>query len=58
MEYQEQVLSALINSSDPLKAGEIAEKTWIDKKEVSKVIKQLMNDGKVHSPKFCYYDAK
>ena len=29
----------------------------IDKKEVSKLIKQLINEAKVHSPKFCYYDA-
>ena len=45
-------------SSNPLKAGEIAELTGIDKNEVSKAIKLLVNEGKAHSPKFCYYDAK
>ncbi len=58
MENQEVVLALLKKSSDSLKAGEIAELTGIDKKEVSKVIKQLVNEGKAHSPKFCYYDVK
>ncbi len=58
MENQEVVLAVLKKSSNPLKAGEIAEITGIDKKEVSKVIKQLVNEGKVYSPKFCYYDVK
>ena len=57
MENQEVVLNTLKKSADPLKAGDIAEITGIDKKEVSKLIKQLVNDGKAHSPKFCYYDA-
>ena len=58
MENKDQVLSTLKNSADPMKAGEIAEETGIDKKEVSKLIKQLVNEGMVHSPKFCYYDVK
>ena len=58
MENQEAVLAVLIKSSDPLKAGEIAALTGIDKKEVSKVIKKLVNEGKAYSPKFCYYDIK
>ncbi len=41
-----------------MKAGEIAEVTGIDKKEVSKHIKQLVTEGIVHSPKFCFYEAK
>lgn len=57
MENHEVVLNTLKKSSDPLKAGEISEITGIDKKEVSKLIKQLINEAKVHSPKFCYYDA-
>ena len=58
MENQEVVLAELKKSSDPLKAGEIAEITGLDKKEVSKVIKQLVNEGKAYSPKFCYYGVK
>jgi DNA-binding transcriptional regulator GbsR (MarR family) len=58
MEVKDKVLSALTNSSEPMKAGEIAEQTGIDKKEVSKMIKQLVDEGTVHSPKFCYYAPK
>ena len=58
MEIKDQVLESLKNSPEPLKAGDIAEKTGIDKKEVSKMIKKLVDEGKAHSPKFCYYAAK
>jgi len=58
MENQEVILEVLKKSSESLKAGEIAEITGIEKKEVSKVIKHLVNEGKVHSPKYCYYDVK
>ena len=30
----------------------------IDKEEASKVIKQLAKEGKIYSPKRCYYDIK
>jgi DNA-binding MarR family transcriptional regulator len=58
MENQEVVLETLKKASDPLKAGEIAEMTGIDKKDVSKAIKKLVDDGSAFSPKYCYYDAK
>ncbi len=44
--------------AQPLKAGEIAEQTEMDKNEVSKMIKKLVSEGKVHSPRYCYYQAK
>jgi len=58
MEAKEKVLSALKKSSKPLKGGEIAENTGIDKKEVDKAIKSLVNEGKVFSPQRCFYAAK
>ena len=57
MEVKDKVLSALKNSSEPMKAGDIAEVTGVDKKEVSKHIKKLVTEGIVHSPKFCFYEA-
>jgi len=39
------------------KSNEIADKTGIDKKEVDKEIKNLVKEGKLHSPKRCYYQA-
>ncbi|MHA2145867.1 MAG: MarR family transcriptional regulator [Candidatus Thorarchaeota archaeon] len=46
---------AFTDSEEPLKAGEVAEITGIDKKEVSKAIKILRKEGKLVSPKNCYY---
>ena len=41
----------------PMKAGEVAQATGIDKNEVDKVIKKLVKEGKVTSPKRCYYEV-
>lgn len=57
MEVMDKVLKVLKESSEPLKGGEIAEKSGIDKKEVDKAIKKLKTDGKIESPKRCYYSA-
>lgn len=51
---EEKVLNAL---AKPMKAGEVAEATGIDKKEVDKIIKKLVKEGKVESPQRCFYAA-
>ena len=58
MEAKELVLKALKESAEPLKGGEIAEKSGVDKKEVDKVIKVLVKEDLIHSPKRCFYTAK
>ena len=55
MNVNEIVLNTLKNSGEPLKAGDIAEKAGIDKKEVDKAIKELKNENKITSPKRCFY---
>ncbi len=57
MDTKEVVYNTLKTAGAPLKSGEIAEKSGIDKKEVDKVIKSLVKDSKVSSPKRCYYQA-
>lgn len=42
----------------PMKVAEIAEVSGVDKKEVDKVVKLLVAEGKVHSPKRCFYGLK
>lgn len=32
--------------------------TGIDKEEVSKILKKMVSDGKLYSPKRCFYDLK
>ena len=57
METKEVVLNALENSEKPLKGGEIAEITGIDKKEVDKAIKKLTTEGRISSPVRCFYTS-
>ena len=52
---KETVFKAFKTTSKPLKAGEVAEMTGIEKTEVSKLIKLLQKEGKLVSPKNCYY---
>ena len=39
----------------PLRPGEIAELSGLPKDEVSKILKILKKEGKVDSPKRCFY---
>lgn len=53
---EEKILEIL--SAGAFKAGEVAEQAGVDKKEVDKVIKKLVKEEKVYSPKRCFYQAK
>jgi len=55
---KEKVLNTLKSNGEPMKAGEIAEVSGVDKKEVDKALKTLMTEELVHSPKRCFYEAK
>lgn len=52
---EEKVLSAMKKAGKPLKPGEVAELIGEESKTVSKVIGTLKKQGKVISPKRCYY---
>ena len=58
MENKELVLKVLKESAEPLRPGDIAEKTGLDQKVVSKVLKVLKDEDLIHSPKRCFYAAK
>jgi biotin operon repressor len=58
METTEKVLQALIKAGKPMKSGEIAESTGIEKKDVDNAIKKLKKEDKIGSPKVCYYEPK
>jgi hypothetical protein len=58
METTEKVFKAMADAGKPMKAGEIAELTGIDKKDVDNAIKKLKKDEKIISPKVCYYQPK
>jgi len=56
MEVKEQiVLDAMKEAGKPMRPGEIAEITGLDKDEVSKIIRELEKEGKLVSPRRCFY---
>jgi hypothetical protein len=55
---KEKILAAMKSAGKPLKAGEIAELTGLDKKEVDKLMKLLKDDGAIVSPKVCFWQPK
>lgn len=57
MDAVELVFTTLKTSEKPLKAGEIAELAKLDKKEVDKAMKALKKEGRIVSPKYCYWTA-
>lgn len=55
MEIIDQVLAAMKKSEKAVSAGQIVELTGIDRKEVDKAMKKLKTEGKIVSPKNCYW---
>ena len=45
----------MIKEGKPMRPGDIAKKAEMDKDEVSKIIDKLKKEGKVTSPKRCFY---
>lgn len=49
------VLEAMIKAGKPVRPGEIAKELGLESKDVSKAIQNLKKEGKVESPKRCYW---
>lgn len=54
---EEKVLECLKNSAEPMKTADIAASLGVEKADVDKAIKKLKTEGKVNSPKRCFYAA-
>jgi len=54
-EVKARVLKVLVELGKPARPGEIAEAAGLSKEEVSKAIKELKKEGKITSPKRCFY---
>lgn len=52
------MLDIFENSDKPLMTGDIAKELGIESREVSKILKELREEGKVVSSKRCYYALK
>ncbi len=58
METTEKILETLKKSTNPMSAGELAEKTGINRKEIDKAMKVLKDSKKITSPRRCYWSAE
>ncbi len=58
MDINEKIIDAFNKAGKALRPGEIAEMAGVEKKDVDKAIKKLKEEGKVFSPKRCFYDIK
>ena len=54
MDNKEKVIKAYADAGEPLKAGQVAELSGVDKKEVDKLIKVLKTEETIYSPKRCF----
>ncbi len=52
---EKKVLDAMKKAGKPVRSGDVAEMIGEESKAVSKVISALKKQGKVKSPKRCYY---
>lgn len=50
------VLKVMQEAGKPVRPGDVAKTLGVESKDVSKAIKSLKADGKVISPKRCYYE--
>jgi DNA-binding IclR family transcriptional regulator len=55
---KEEILRTIKESGKALKAGEIAEISGLDKKEVDKAIQTLKSENVLYCPKRCFYDIQ
>lgn len=58
MTPEQKVLAAMKKAGEPLNAGKIAELSGLDRKVVDKAMKTLKAEGKIVSPKRCYWEPK
>ena len=54
---EEKILKAL-QEKGAMRPGDIAAAAGVEKSEADKVIKKLVKEGQIYSPKRCYYDVQ
>jgi len=54
----DKVLAAMKAAGKPMSAGQIADASGLDRKEVDKAMKVLKVEEKIVSPKKCYWEPK
>lgn len=57
MNTEEKIIEILKTSDNPMSAGQLADSSGIDRKEIDKAMKALKENGKITSPRRCYWTA-
>ena len=52
---EKKVITAMKKAGKPVRPGDIAKALGVENKEISKVFQELKKQGKIMSPKRCYY---
>ena len=58
MNTEDQILDTLKQSVKPMNAGQIVEKTGLDRKDVDKAMTKPKKEEKIVSPVRCFWTAK
>jgi biotin operon repressor len=58
MNTEDQIIDTLKQSEKPMSAGQIADKTGLDRKLVDKAMSKLKTEEKIISPVRCFWTAK
>ncbi len=58
MSDADKVLEVMAEAGEPLNAGAVAERSGLDRKSVDKAMAELKKDGRIESPKRCYWAPK
>lgn len=58
METTEAILEAMKKAGEPMSAGQIADATGIDRKEIDKAMKAMKKEESIVSPKRCYWQPR
>ena len=56
MKVEKKVLNAMKKAGKPVRPGDVAKAIGEDSKQVSKAIQELKKQGKVVSPKRCFWE--
>jgi len=54
---KDKVLEVLMNATEPLDAKTVVERSGLERADVDKAFKALKKEGKIDSPKRCFYAA-
>lgn len=58
MNTEDQIVETLKQSEKPMSAGQISEKTGLDRKLVDKTMTKLKTEERIVSPQRCFWTAK